>query len=112
MKRPKRLRGWRLVLFAKCGDATRAMSDALDGPVALDRRWAAGLHTLVCGPCRCQRRWFRWLGGLAPGCEGGECEGDEPSICLSESSKGRLREALRTEAQPRAGDFENPSDSL
>lgn len=59
-QRPRR--GWRLILFARCDDAVRAASDALDGPVEADRRLAGHLHALGCPGCRRERRWLRWLG--------------------------------------------------
>lgn len=59
MRRP--LRGWRLLLFARCEHASRADSDEWDGPIERDRWWAARLHRLACRPCRSEHRAFRWL---------------------------------------------------
>ncbi len=55
------LRGWRLLLFAHCEDASRTESDEWDGPVESDRWWAARLHRLACGSCRHEARRLRWL---------------------------------------------------
>ena len=60
----RRLRGWRLILMARCEDASRASSDAWDGPVDRDRRWAAALHRFGCAPCRLEHRRLSWLRGL------------------------------------------------
>ncbi|QDV77491.1 hypothetical protein [Botrimarina mediterranea] len=55
------LRGWRLLLFARCDDASQTESDEWDGPVGRDRWWAARLHRLSCGPCRREAKQMRWL---------------------------------------------------
>ncbi|QDT67988.1 hypothetical protein MalM25_08970 [Planctomycetes bacterium MalM25] len=93
MKRP--LRGWRLLLFARCEHASLAESDEWDGPVSRDRWWAARLHRLVCGPCRHEHRGMRWLRRLldeAPEHVCGE-HGSEPA--LSDEAAERLRRRLR-----------------
>lgn len=59
MKGP--LRGWRLILFARCEHASLADSDAWDGAVAADRRWAARLHRIACRPCQREHRRMEWL---------------------------------------------------
>ncbi len=94
MKRP--LRGWRLILFARCEHASLAESDEWDGPVARDRWWAARLHRLACRPCRREHRWMRWLRRLleeAPEHVCGE-HATEGACSLSDEAAERLRRRL------------------
>lgn len=98
MKRP--LRGWRLVLFARCEHAALTESDEWDGPVSLDRWCAARLHRLVCGPCRREHRWMRWLHRLLKDAPEHVCCGNhhaaESSLTdeAADRLKARLREAV------------------
>lgn len=44
--------GLRLILFARCEEASEIASAALDRELTSSERWALRLHTLVCKPCR------------------------------------------------------------
>ena len=94
MKRP--MRGWRLLLFARCEHASLADSDEWDGPIARDRWWAARLHRLVCGPCRHDHRWMRWLRRLLDEAPEHVCgESCHTQSALTEEAADRLKQRLR-----------------
>ena len=95
MKRP--LRGWRLILFARCEHASHADSDAWDGPVEADRRWAARLHRIACGPCRCDHRQMKLLRRLLASAPDffKRRHTESTNVCLSVESACRMRDALR-----------------
>lgn len=94
MKRP--MRGWRLLLFARCEHASLADSDEWDGPIARDRWWASRLHRLVCGPCRHEHRWMRWLRRLLDEAPEHVCDGScSADPALSEEAADRLKTRLR-----------------
>lgn len=99
MKRP--LRGWRLLLFARCEHASHADSDEWDGPIARDRWLAARLHRLVCGPCRHEHRRWEWLRrrlrSIPP--EVRRDQADAAQAGLSAEAAERIRESLRAAQQ-------------
>lgn len=90
------LRGWRLLLFARCKHTSLVDSDELDGPVSWDRWWAARLHRLACRPCRKDHRRHRWLIRMLAAVPDvlRRREAEAASLTLSEDAKRRIRESL------------------
>lgn len=90
------LRGWRLLLFARCKHTSLAESDELDGPIEWDRWWAARLHRLACKPCRHAHRRHRWLKRMLTAIPDviRKRESEAASLTLSEDAKRRIRESL------------------
>lgn len=101
-----KLSGWRLILFARCRDATRITSDEFEGEVSRDRWWAARLHKLACGPCR---RGLKQMRLLEEKLANAPTEVREQVRCacsthgLSEQAAERIDQAL---VDARAGEFE------
>lgn len=95
MKRP--LRGWRLLLFARCEHASLADSDEWDGAVEADRRWAARLHRIACRPCRREHGRMRWLRRLLAAAPEAwrRRQADAAEATLSRAVADRIRHALR-----------------
>ncbi|WP_146445964.1 hypothetical protein [Botrimarina colliarenosi] len=102
----RRWSGWRLVLFARCEEASRIDSDEWDGPVSRARWWAARLHRVGCGPCQHEARQMRWLRRMlasAPAEVRAKGRVLDPEPRLSDRAAERIRAALaearRTESE-------------
>ena len=100
------LRGWRLILFARCKHTSLAESDELDGPITWDRWWAARLHRLVCKPCRHSHHRYRWLRRMLVAIPDHvrEREAAAASLTLSDDAKRRLRESLAAARRAESAD--------
>ncbi len=71
-----------------CREATRSISDEIDGALPLDERLLLSIHLLLCDGCRTFGRQIRQMRDLARGYSGA------PPVTLPDAVKERLALAL------------------
>jgi hypothetical protein len=80
-------------LSLNCREATRAQSDALQGPLSPARRIGLSLHLLLCKWCRRYGRQIRFLHEAAR--EHGEELAEASPQALSNAARTRIKQRLR-----------------
>lgn len=85
----------RATLFPTCREMSRHSSHSLDAPLPFFQRLGVGLHLVFCRFCRRYRGQLKWLRQTAQK----STEASPVAPALSETSRSRLKQALRELAQ-------------